>query len=334
MKIHMSTDPGHSNYRIGAVSRLTGIPPDTLRVWERRYALVKPIRSEGGGRLYAQEDITRLGVIKRLVDSGHAIGTIAELSLEQLNQRLADTRLTDQPQPPSRPVRLAIIGDTLPALLRPDIQTEECNAIDVVGSYRSRVEWLSTPPVPDLDVLVVELATLDGDSATDIGELSRRSGASNTLVVFGFGSSRIVSQLVRAGITAVRFPVTWDEIRALAVAPGQGGHGQLKQMHPDLAPVLLEAPPGRLYDNHQLAAAIAESTGTECECPHHLADLIISLNHFEEYSSLCRTQRHEDAALHAYLHLMAAKARSLMEQALQKAIDGEGIDLNTPRSES
>ena len=54
------------------------------------------MRSEGGGRLYLQGGVTRLSVIKQLVDSGHAIGIIAELSMEQLRERLADTRLTDR----------------------------------------------------------------------------------------------------------------------------------------------------------------------------------------------------------------------------------------------
>ena len=75
-------------YRIGAVSRLTGIAADTLRVWERRYGVVEPRRSEKGGRLYTKDDIGRLALIKRLVDAGHAIGSIANLSLDQLEERL------------------------------------------------------------------------------------------------------------------------------------------------------------------------------------------------------------------------------------------------------
>ena len=106
----MTTENHQSHYRIGAVSRLTGIPPDTLRVWERRYSLVTPLRSEGGGRLYSQEDVTRLGVIKRLVDSGHAIGTIAELTLEQLHQRIAETRLADRTVTTTRPIREGVLA--------------------------------------------------------------------------------------------------------------------------------------------------------------------------------------------------------------------------------
>ena len=39
-------------YRIGAVSHLTGVAPDMLRVWERRYGAVVPMRAEKGSRLY------------------------------------------------------------------------------------------------------------------------------------------------------------------------------------------------------------------------------------------------------------------------------------------
>ena len=77
-----------STYRIGAVARLTGISPDTLRIWERRYKVVAPQRTPKGGRLYSQQDVTRLTMIKTLVDSGHAISTVANLPQEELNRRL------------------------------------------------------------------------------------------------------------------------------------------------------------------------------------------------------------------------------------------------------
>ena len=77
-----------SAYRIGAVARLTGISPDTLRMWERRYAVVEPRRTPKGGRLYSQQDVTRLTMIKTLVDQGHAISTVANLPLDLLQRNL------------------------------------------------------------------------------------------------------------------------------------------------------------------------------------------------------------------------------------------------------
>ena len=73
-----------SKYRIGAVARLTGIAADTLRVWERRYGVVRPQRSAKGGRRYSRDDVLRLALIKRLVDAGHAIGSVANLEGPEL----------------------------------------------------------------------------------------------------------------------------------------------------------------------------------------------------------------------------------------------------------
>jgi len=329
----MAEDKHQSNYRIGAVSRLTGIPPDTLRVWERRYDLVTPLRSEGRGRLYSPEDVTRLSVIKRLVDSGHAIGTIAELSMDQLRERLADTRQTDRGFVASRPVQMAILGATLPQRLRADLKSEQGETIELVGSYQRRDEFLSAEPGQDVDVLVVELPVLDGRSAAELRELNRHCSASKTLVVFGFGSAEILAQLERLGITALHFPVTWGEIRVLAGAQTYPRKQQQTAHLEDIDAGLMEEPPERLYGDRQLALAATISTAIKCECPHHLADLILSLCHFEEYSARCENQSREDAALHAYLRVTTAKARYLMEQALQKAIDVEGIDLDTQSPE-
>ena len=80
---------GGAVYRSGAVARLTGIPVQTLRVWERRYKIVGPRQSATGQRQYSSEDVARLTVIKQLVDSGHAIGSIAALDLNRLQSMRA-----------------------------------------------------------------------------------------------------------------------------------------------------------------------------------------------------------------------------------------------------
>lgn len=72
-------------YPIRAVSRLTGISVDLLRVWERRYQAVEPARS-GRGRVYSDADVSRLGKLRRLVDCGYSIGHIAGLSDADLDR--------------------------------------------------------------------------------------------------------------------------------------------------------------------------------------------------------------------------------------------------------
>ena len=81
-------------------------------------------------------------------------------------------------------------------------------------------------------------------------------------------------------------------------------------------PVLTEDLPPRRFDDGQLATLAGIKTDVDCECPHHLADLVQSLTAFEIYSDQCESSTSEDAALHAYLHAMTARARALMEESL------------------
>ncbi len=55
---------------IGAVSRATGVPANTLRTWERRYGFPRPLRTEGGQRLYPASIVPHLVAIARAVERG------------------------------------------------------------------------------------------------------------------------------------------------------------------------------------------------------------------------------------------------------------------------
>jgi MerR family transcriptional regulator, light-induced transcriptional regulator len=69
---------------IAVAERETGLGKDTLRVWERRYGFPTPVRDARGDRLYPREQITRLRLMKRLMDSGQRPGKIAAASDEEL----------------------------------------------------------------------------------------------------------------------------------------------------------------------------------------------------------------------------------------------------------
>lgn len=57
-------------YNIGVVSRMTGIPPATLRIWERRYDFPQSERTEGKHRLYSEAEVQRLRWVKSRIDEG------------------------------------------------------------------------------------------------------------------------------------------------------------------------------------------------------------------------------------------------------------------------
>jgi MerR family transcriptional regulator, light-induced transcriptional regulator len=66
------------------VSQRTGLTPDVLRAWERRYGAVKPLRSPGGQRHYSDADLERLTLLARASRSGRQIGQLVPLSNEEL----------------------------------------------------------------------------------------------------------------------------------------------------------------------------------------------------------------------------------------------------------
>jgi DNA-binding transcriptional MerR regulator/methylmalonyl-CoA mutase cobalamin-binding subunit len=85
METQTTGTPG--KYPIRVVSRLTGIPIDTLRAWERRYGAVEPARDDRG-RLYDDVALQKLKLLRRLVERGHAIGRIARMEEPELSRLL------------------------------------------------------------------------------------------------------------------------------------------------------------------------------------------------------------------------------------------------------
>jgi MerR family transcriptional regulator, light-induced transcriptional regulator len=64
---------------IREISRLTGVNSVTLRAWERRYGLIKPLRTNKGHRLYCPEDVELIKKIQTWLARGLAIGKVSEL---------------------------------------------------------------------------------------------------------------------------------------------------------------------------------------------------------------------------------------------------------------
>ncbi len=321
-------EPMPNRYRIGAVSRLTGIPTDTLRMWERRYGVVEPTRTEKGGRLYSQEDVTRLTLIKTLVDRGHAIGTVARLDDADLRQRLAQTRGAAPTQATNTRHRVCIVGEALALRARHAEALPE--SIEIAGSYTDLTQFLEDQARCDL--LILELPFLDADSVRQLQDPALRERAGRILVVYAFAPSTLLKQLQRLQIDTERAPVSIEHLWQHLLTPAaRAVDTAALDFDPNV--ITTEPAPPRIFSTAQLAALSDISTTLKCECPHHLSSMIETLTAFEEYSTRCENQSRQDAALHAYLHVMTAKARWLMEMALEKLIEVEGLDTEAPSDE-
>jgi len=64
----LKTSPSEKLYfKIGEVSRITGIPTHVLRYWEREFKTIKPVRTYSYQRLYRKSDLEAIMEVKRLL---------------------------------------------------------------------------------------------------------------------------------------------------------------------------------------------------------------------------------------------------------------------------
>lgn len=82
------------------VVQRTGLSPDLLRAWEKRYAVVTPTRSEGGQRLYSDADVARLALLTRAVNGGRAISQVAGLPMRELEAVVKQDEQAVRARPP------------------------------------------------------------------------------------------------------------------------------------------------------------------------------------------------------------------------------------------
>lgn len=78
---------------MGVAVKRTGLTSHVLRAWERRYGAVTPGRTEGGQRLYSDEDVVRLRLLKRATEQGRPISMVATRPTEELVSLVGAERL-------------------------------------------------------------------------------------------------------------------------------------------------------------------------------------------------------------------------------------------------
>lgn len=94
------------NLSIGALAAATGVPPNTLRTWERRYGFPPSERSAGGQRVYSDELVEHVRLLKRALDLGFRPSNIMDVPFRELHEMVARARpeaVTRLPAPVAQP---------------------------------------------------------------------------------------------------------------------------------------------------------------------------------------------------------------------------------------
>ena len=122
LKGELSKKPRHL---IQVVGRRTGISSDVIRAWERRYNAVVSERTETNRRLYTDDDIEKLTLLKRAINAGRRIGDIAQLSYDDLFELV----MGDESNA-TRPYQRPSTGTVM------ELFDEAANAIDEMNSNK------------------------------------------------------------------------------------------------------------------------------------------------------------------------------------------------------
>ena len=309
-------------YRSGVAARLAGLPVETLRVWERRYGISDTGRSAHGQRLYSEDQVRRLRLMKQLVDQGHPIGAVAKLHLEQLEQlgQFASGQETGASLQPLQPLRLALMGTALARRLA--VGGRELLALDIVANFQNLDDAAATWPDTGAQLLLMEISELDERVVPAICALREKLGMA-VVVLYRFGASATIRQLRVQGCLVARVPSDVAELVVLcqaALAALPVAQAQLARQSP-------AAPAPRRFDDRALAELAAASSSVHCECPRHLTEILLMINSFERYSEQCSSRNVADALLHEQLGHAAATARMILEEALLRLARAEALPL-------
>jgi DNA-binding transcriptional MerR regulator/methylmalonyl-CoA mutase cobalamin-binding subunit len=94
MTMHAELQNGR--HPIGVVAERTGLSPDLLRVWERRYRAVEPSRAADGQRLYSDSDVERLRLLRLATLAGRSIRQVAHMATDDLTRLVREDEAARQ----------------------------------------------------------------------------------------------------------------------------------------------------------------------------------------------------------------------------------------------
>ena len=83
----------NNTYSISFISNACGVRPHTIRTWEKRYNAFSPDRTDGGQRIYSEDDLTKGRLIVSLLEQGHSISRLAGKSLQDLRTLMFDEKI-------------------------------------------------------------------------------------------------------------------------------------------------------------------------------------------------------------------------------------------------
>lgn len=295
-------------FEVGAVARMVGLSPNTLRTWERRNFIQAAHRTESGRRRYTAKQVEQIALLKKLTESGDSIGSIAHLDLEALRKRTLEfqTRNTEASANTRRIVQILAIGakaQLWTSILPPNFKVSRENAEN-----------------PEL--VICELSGSIANCRQDLAIVRHEHPNVPIAVIYDFAPRGAINELSSKNIFLIHAPCS-PELLAHYIHAAIAG--SIHQSAPTDTKGKEYAK--RLFSERQLAQIANSNPTIKCECPHHISALVASLVSFEKYCEHCEIEAPNDAEIHTHLGKEIARARNIVEEALLYLCTADNIPI-------
>ena len=290
-------------YKIGAVAKRTGITPECLRAWERRYGL-EPAERAGKTRFYSASQVERLTTVKTLLEQGHPISQLIQLDDDELQRRLRP--------PPSRAAtqrrRTGLVGGQLILANREARRNSQATdaGMEVVAEWSTAAELKADQgALPELDCVVVYVPTLDRQHLDEIEEIYPDA---SHVVAFRYATAADLEACRQAGRAILRWPAEWQTLvrRVVATTPVAAGTS-------------------RRYSDGELVHIAMMATQAGCDCPRHLVELIGEINDYEDHARRCGGAYGRVDEDHGLVVRHLGSARGQLEESLHALVEKHGL---------
>jgi hypothetical protein len=286
-------------------------------------------------------------LLKQLTDLGYAIGSLAALDMPRLKRVAAthaqalsatEDRKRREPDhtPPMPAWRLALVGAALHSRLqRPALLRRLGRPVVLLGPFDNIAQATAALQGAEIDTLLMHEPQLHGGWLADLKVAAPALAGVPKAVLFRFAADPVCEALATAGTALLREPqpdaAVSQRLDSLATQAAEAPQSAAGLPAPTAHTATHTAPPRR-WDDAALAAFTSLSPTIACECPQHVAELLMQLSHFEAYSAACENRNVADAQLHAYLRQVATAARTRFEAVLEQVALHEGLLLPTSAS--
>lgn len=324
-----------SLFKTGVAAHIVGMPANTLRVWERRYGLQCQQLDEHGHRLYSADDVQRIAALRQLTLQGHAIGAVAALSQGELRTLLStQDQVREVAQTLAQPVRparqLLVVGAALATRVRraaPRRQLHIAGTLDALptGTAASPLDGTARP-----DAVLLHLPSLHAQQVDEIAAAAQALGLPRVLAVYGYSNTQALRRCTELGIQPWRDTHNDRGLVSWILESLGGSRSAPPAVTPAAPGDTLPPPSPPHYDEATLVDLSTRATVVACECPAHVAELLLRLQQFEAYSADCEHRDDQDRQLHEQLHRLAGTARTLLERAMHLLTEHEQAQALTP----